>query len=189
MDSDYRGRMTPGNGFKFFFSLISLMTRLQRYSSFRIINEQYGDWGKKSEWERDAYLKIGFRAWYVKNAKGHITYTELNFSSIRGSLLSKTDKSWRVPTLAFAHYIGFSTHKYECTLFLAVSRGRGHTPQLYYTRAPKNCSQNSTIICLLFKPVTGIQMLALLKKSLKSNLILTLKYWVQHSVLSRVSII
>ncbi len=47
-----------------------------------IIKEQYGDWGKMAERERDAYLKFGVRGWYVKNAKGHITYTELNFSKV-----------------------------------------------------------------------------------------------------------
>ncbi len=134
-EGEWRQEMALKN---FFSSLISLMTRLQRYSSFRIINEQYGDWGKKSEWERDAYLKIGFRAWYVKNAKGHITYTELNFSSIRGSLLSKTDKSWRVPTLAFAHYIGFSTHKYECTHFPSCIQGEGaYTTIVLYESSKK----------------------------------------------------
>lgn len=78
------------------------MTRLQICGFIPIIKKQYGDWGKMAEWERDAYLKGGVKGWYVKNAKGHITYTEQNFSKVLEDH-SKTDKSWHVLTLTFAH--------------------------------------------------------------------------------------
>lgn len=75
------GEWHQGMALTFFFSsLISLVTRLQKMQFIPIIEEQHGDWGKTAEWKRDAYLKVGVRGWYVKNAKGHITYTELNFS-------------------------------------------------------------------------------------------------------------